>query len=105
MPLSAGLLPADYSIHNFDQVLRKSLIKSPYTREFENLCALFGITVSFPFLTPVTKRLIKLPLGPVFSLLRLWEGFENMLYHQLFNLAGFRYFFHIIRNVARDLYR
>ena len=103
--IERGLLPVDYSIHNFDQVLRKSLIKSPYTREFENLCALFGITVSFPFLTPVTKRLIKLPLGPVFSLLRLWEGFENMLYHQLFNLAGFRYFYHIIRNVARDLYR
>jgi len=103
--IERGFLPADYSIHTFDQVLRKSLIKSPYMREFENLCALFGITVSFPFLTPVTRRLIKLPLGPVFSLLRLWEGFENMLYHQLFNMAGFRYFYHIIRNVARDLYR
>ena len=102
--IERGLLPADYSIHSFDQVLRKSLIKSPYMREFENLCALFNLTVKFPFLTPLTKRMIKLPFTRVFSILRLWEGVENMLYHQLFNFAGFRYFFHIARNVVRDVW-
>lgn len=103
--IERGLLPADYSIKNFDQVLRKSLIKSPYTREFENLCALFNITVKFPFLTPITKKLIRLPWTRLFSVMRLWEGFENMLYHQLFSPAGFRYFYHIAKNVIRDVWR
>ncbi|MEI6127643.1 MAG: radical SAM protein, partial [Pseudomonadota bacterium] len=40
-----GLLPPDFSIKTFDQVMRKSHMKSPYTREFENLCALFNLTV------------------------------------------------------------
>jgi radical SAM superfamily enzyme YgiQ (UPF0313 family) len=102
--IEKGLLPADYSIHSFDQVMRKSLIKSPYMREFENLCALFNLTVKFPFLTPLTKRLIKLPFTWVFSLLRLWEAVENMLYHQLFNFAGFRYSLHIAKNVVRDVW-
>ena len=102
--IEKGLLPADYSIHSFDQVLRKSLIKSPYMREFENLCALFNLTVKFPFLTPLTKRLIKLPFTWVFSLLRLWEAVENMLYHQLFNFAGFRYSFHVARNMVREMW-
>jgi radical SAM superfamily enzyme YgiQ (UPF0313 family) len=99
-----GLLPADYSIHNFNQIMRKALIQSPYQREFENLCALFNLTVKFPFLTPLTKRLIKLPCTRIFSLFRLWEAVENMLYHQLFNFAGFRYSFHIVRNVIRDVW-
>jgi radical SAM superfamily enzyme YgiQ (UPF0313 family) len=102
--IEKGLLPADYSIQSFDQVMRKSLIKSPYMREFENLCALFNLTVKFPFLTPLTKRLIKLPFTWVFSLLRLWEAVENMLYHQLFNFAGFRYSLHIAKNVVRDVW-
>ncbi|KPJ62037.1 MAG: hypothetical protein AMJ42_00295 [Deltaproteobacteria bacterium DG_8] len=99
-----GLLPTDYSIHSFDQVLRKALIKSPYMREFENLCALFNLTVKFPFLTPLTRRFIRFPFPKLFSFLRLWEALENMLYHQLFNFAGFRYFLHIIRNVVRDVW-
>ena len=103
--IEKNLLPSDYSIHNFKQILRKSLIRSPYMREFENLCALFNITVKFPFLTPLTKRLIKLPLNRLYSLTRLWEAFENMLYFRLFNLAGFRYFFHIAKNVRRDVWR
>ncbi len=48
--IERGLLPPDFSIHNFDQVMRRSIIKSPYTREFENLCALFNLTVKFPFI-------------------------------------------------------
>ncbi|MBW1853152.1 MAG: B12-binding domain-containing radical SAM protein [Deltaproteobacteria bacterium] len=103
--IEKNLLPPDYSIHNFKQVLRKSLIKSPYMREFENLCALFNLTVKFPFFTPLTRRLIKLPLTRFYSLTRLWEAFENMLYFRLFNLAGFRYFFHIAKNVRRDVWR
>ncbi len=102
--IQKGLLPGDFSIHSFDQVMRRSVIESPYTREFENLCALFNLTVKFPKITPVTKRLIKLPLQKVFSLLRLWEAFEGMLYHQLFNVAGFRYTYHIYRNVVRDVW-
>ena len=102
--IERGLLPANYDIHHFNQVLRKALIKSPYQREFENLCALFNLTVKFPFLTPLTRKLIKLPFSRLFSILRLWEALENMLYHQLFNLAGFRYFFHIARNVVRDVW-
>ncbi len=100
-----GLLPADYAIHNFTQIIRKSLIKSRYAREFENLCALFNLTVHFPFLTPLTRRLIKLPFTRLYSLTRLWEAFENMLYFRLFNRAGFRYCFHIIKNVRRDVWR
>ena len=103
--IERGLLPSDYSIHNFKQILRKSLIKSPYMREFENLCALFNLTVKFPILTPLTKILIHLPLTRFFSLIRLWEALENMLYFRLFNLAGFRYFFHIAKNVRRDVWR
>ena len=102
--IERGLLPADYSIHCFNQVLRRALIKSPYAREFENLCALFNLTVKFPFLTPLTRRLIRFPFPKLFSFLRLWEALENMLYHQLFNFAGFRYCFHIIRNVVRDVW-
>jgi len=103
--IERGLLPADYAIHNFSQIIRKSLIRSRYAREFENLCALFNLTVHFPFLTPLTRRLIKLPLTPLYSLTRLWEAFENMLYFRLFNPAGFRYFFHIVKNVRRDVWR
>jgi len=103
--IERGLLPADYAIHNFTQIIRKSLIKSRYAREFENLCALFNLTVRFPFLTPLTRKLIKLPLTRLYSLTRLWEAFENMLYFRLFNLAGFRYFFHIAKNVKRDVWR
>jgi radical SAM superfamily enzyme YgiQ (UPF0313 family) len=103
--IEKGLLPADYAIHNFTQIIRKSLIKSRYAREFENLCALFNLTVHFPFLTPLTRRLIKLPLTRLYSLTRLWEAFENMLYFRLFNIAGFRYFFHIVKNVRRDVWR
>ena len=99
-----NFLPADYSIHNFDQVMRKALIKSPYMREFENLCALFNLTVKFPFLTPLTRRLIRFPFPKFFSFLRLWEALENMLYHQLFNVAGFRYSFHIVKNVVRHVW-
>ncbi len=102
--IERGLLPADFSIHTFNQTMRKAFIKSPYKREFENLCALFNLTVKFPFLTPITKRLIKLPFTRLFSVLRLWEAVENMLYHQLFNFAGFRYSFHIVRNVIRDVW-
>ena len=32
------------------------------------------------------------------------EALENMLYHQLFNMAGFRYSFHIVKNVVRDVW-
>ena len=103
--IEKGLLPADYSIHNFQQTLRKSLIASPYTQEFENLCALFSLTVKFPVLIYLTKLLIKLPLNRIFSMLRLWEAFENMLYHQLFNPAGFRYLYHIAKNVRRDVWK
>jgi len=103
--IERGLLPGDYSIHNFKQVLRKSSINSPYAKEFENLCALFSLTVKFPALTYLTKILIKLPLNHIFSITRLWEAFENMLYHQLFTPAGFRYLFHIAKNVRRDVWR
>jgi len=103
--IERGLLPADFSITSFNQVVRKSLIKSPYMREFENLCALFNLTVKFPFLTPLTKKLIKLPLTGFYSLARSWEAFENMLYFRLFNPAGFKYGFHIMRNVLRDVWR
>ena len=103
--IERGLLPADFSITSFNQVVRKSLIKSPYMREFENLCALFNLTVKFPFLTPLTKKLIKLPLTGFYSLARSWEAFENMLYFRLFNPAGFKYGFHIMRNVLRNVWR
>jgi len=103
--IERGLLPADYAIHNFTQIIRKSLIRSRYAREFENLCALFNLTVHFPFLTPLTRRLIRLPLTRLYSLTRLWEAFENMLYFRLFNIAGFRYLFHIVKNVRRDVWR
>jgi radical SAM superfamily enzyme YgiQ (UPF0313 family) len=102
--IERGLLPPDFSIHNFDQVMRRSIIKSPYTREFENLCALFNLTVKFPCITPLTKKLIKLPLQRLFSVLRLWEAFEGMVYHDLFNLGGFRYTYHIYKNVIRDVW-
>ena len=103
--IEKNLLPPDYSIRNFKQILRKSLIKSSYMKEFENLCALFNLTVKFPSFTPITRRLIKLPLTRLYSLTRLWEAFENMLYFRLFNLAGFRYFLHIAKNVRRDVWR
>ena len=102
--IKRGLLPDDFSIHTFDQNMRHAQIKSPYAREFENLCALFNLTVKFPFLTPLSRHVIKFPVARLFSVLRLWEGFENMLYHQLFNPAGFRYLFHIARNVLRHVW-
>ncbi len=102
--IEKGLLPADYNIHNFDQVLRKATIKSEYAQQFENLCALFNLTVKFSSITPLTEKLIKLPFNRFFSFFRVWEAFENMLYHQLFNIAGFRYTYHIARNVLRDIW-
>lgn len=103
--MAHGLLPADFSIASFNQMVRRSIIASPYMREFENLCALFNLTVKWPALTPLTKKLIRFPLTRIYSLARCWEAFENMLYFRLFNPAGFRYCFHIVRNVLRDVWR
>jgi anaerobic magnesium-protoporphyrin IX monomethyl ester cyclase len=103
--IERNLLPPDFSIATFNQVVRKSIVKSPHMREFENLCALFNLTVTWPALTPLTRKLIKFPFTRFYSLTRCWEAFENMLYFRLFNPAGFRYGFHIARNDLRDVWR
>lgn len=102
--IQKGLLPEDFSIQTFDQVMRRSLMKSAYTREFENLCALFNLTVKFPAITPITRRIIKLPLQRLFSVFRLWEAFEGMVYHGLLNGAGVRYTYHIYKNIVQDIW-
>jgi len=102
--IQRGLLPPDYGIKTFEQTMRKALIKSEHAMEFENLCALFNLTVKFPLMTPITRQLIKLPFPRLFSFLRLWEGFENMLYHQLLNFAGLRYGLHVFRNLVRNVW-
>jgi len=42
----------------------------------ENLAKLFPITVELPFLMPLVKLLIKLPLTKLYSYIyRMWEGY------------------------------
>jgi len=44
-------------------------------RQIENLHKLFGITVEFPFLRPLTKQLIKLPPNKLFNIINMgWYG-------------------------------
>jgi len=46
--------------------------------KIENLRKLFAITVRFPFLLPLTKKLIALPLGIVYRyVFLLWEGYTS----------------------------
>lgn len=103
--ISKGLLPADYTIDRFEQIMRDMRIKSSDKTKFENLCSLFSLTVKFPILTPITRQLIKIPCTPLFSCLRLWEGVENFFYHQMFNLSGFRYAYHILKKSILHLWR
>lgn len=44
-------------------------------RQIENLHKLFGITVEFPFLKPLTKQLIKLPPNKLYNIINMgWYG-------------------------------
>ena len=47
-------------------------------RQIENLHKLFAITVSFPFLYPITRQLIKLPPNLIFNLIyKIWYGYTH----------------------------
>ncbi len=55
-----------------------SVLRFPagHKRQIENLQKLFAITVEFPFLVPIVRRLIKLPKNPIFWLVhKLWKGY------------------------------
>lgn len=52
------------------------LLKLDDKRRIENFHHLFGISVQFPFLMPVVKILIGLPLTPLYNKIRkLWKGY------------------------------
>lgn len=67
---------------NFDDIQANPKISSSLKfrsdkekREIENLHKLFGITVEFPFLRPLTKQLIKLPPNKIFNIINMgWYG-------------------------------
>jgi len=45
-------------------------------RQIENLQKLFAITVEFPWLLPLTRRLLKLPKNRLYWLIhKLWKGY------------------------------
>jgi hypothetical protein len=45
-------------------------------RQIENFNKLFALAVEWPWLTPLIRRLIKLPPNPLFRLVyKLWKGF------------------------------
>jgi radical SAM superfamily enzyme YgiQ (UPF0313 family) len=61
----------------FDETYyKKSILNIPYRAEFENLHHLFSLAVAFPFLEPLIRLLIKLPLGSFYYFLwnihRVW---------------------------------
>ena len=57
---------------------KASILELPHKRELENLRHLFSITVAFPFLFPIIKQLIKLPLG--FLYYHLWNAHRAWCY-------------------------
>jgi radical SAM superfamily enzyme YgiQ (UPF0313 family) len=66
------------SKENFDEYYhKKSILKIKDRMQLENLHHLFSLAVAFPFLLPVIRLLIKLPLGNlyhyVFRLHRIWN--------------------------------
>ncbi|MBU89932.1 hypothetical protein CMO94_00190 [Candidatus Woesearchaeota archaeon] len=80
----------DYSIKNgyFDPnnfTLESNKISSPLNfdektkKKIVNLHKLFGVTVAFPFLYPLTKVLIKLPFYKLYSL--IFFGWYGFMYH------------------------
>jgi len=47
---------------------KESVFSQPDTKAIENLQKLFWVAVKFPSLAPLIKRLVRLPLGPVYDL-------------------------------------
>ncbi len=72
-----GLLAGD--LHTIGaSAWNSSVLKFPpgEKRQIENLQKLFAITVEFPWLLPLTRRLLKLPNNPLFWLThKLWKGY------------------------------
>jgi len=65
----------DYSYYKYSILKFKNKSEK---RQIENLQKLFAITVSFPFIYPITKFMIKLPLNPLFTLVyKLWYGYTH----------------------------
>lgn len=72
-----GLLEGDFNDID-SSAWSKSVLKFPVAekRQIENLQKLFAITVEFPALLPLTRRLLKLPSNPLFWLIhKLWKGY------------------------------
>lgn len=58
-------------------------------KEVENLQKLFSITVSFPFLKPITKQLIKLPKNNLFNFVH--DGWKSYCFdNKLYKVNGFK---------------
>lgn len=98
------LLDQDFNIVTFDQDIGKTKIKSDDMKKLINLSALFYLWVRFPFLKPLFTRLLRFPFPRALSLFGFIEGFESMLYHQIFNIKGLRYAFHVLKNATRNVY-
>lgn len=70
-----GLLP-EGEIRFEETFYVHSPLRLPARREIENLQKLFSITVEFPVLRRLTRLLVRLPLSPLYNLIRrLHKGF------------------------------
>lgn len=58
-----------------------SPLNTPEINEIVRLSCFFSICISFPFLMPIVKRIIKLPLNKIYILIYIvYRGFMNIFY-------------------------
>lgn len=68
----AGMLAADHSSEDyFEDYFQKTVLDHPDGARLENLHKFFSIVVTFPWLLPVVKQLVRLPPNPLFYRLYL----------------------------------
>jgi radical SAM superfamily enzyme YgiQ (UPF0313 family) len=76
-----GLIPAEYA-HNVSYQNIAPIKHGQEQKDFQRLHKLFSLAIEFPFLIPHLKRLMRLPLDPLYQV--LYRGFKG--YTHLFRL-------------------
>ncbi len=99
--VDAGMLAADHSSDEyFEDYFQKTVLDHPDGARLENLHKFFSIVVTFPWLLPVVKQLVRLPPNPLFYRLYL-AAF--VLYGSSFAGLGPRNVLDLIRFTPRPL--
>ncbi|MCB1192952.1 MAG: B12-binding domain-containing radical SAM protein [Leptospiraceae bacterium] len=68
-------------------------LKTPYRKEFENLCCLFWVFVHFdPKWIPLFKKIVKLPNNFFFRVIGSFNMVQELLFYRIRLISGIRFF-------------